>query len=267
MKHLLLILLTLLPAIVRPEPIQVQVIEVRSQPAADLLAGIEPLLGAHSSASAYHDKLIVKGTAEEIAAVRSLLDRLDQPARRLIIEVRQGGGQSVSTQGVGYGVNTGNVRIGRVPPGSEATVRLQDARTRSQGDSVQRVQAIDGRAALIRTGQSVPVYQSQPRWYGYGVAPGYRVDYRDLSSGFHALPRVHGDQVTVEIFQQQQREADSGRFAHQQASSVLRGRLGEWLTLGSIGGEDAASRNQIGLHAQTQRRQDRLIELRVVPLD
>jgi type II secretory pathway component GspD/PulD (secretin) len=265
--HLILIPLVILPAILYAEPTQVQVIEVRSQPAGDLVAGIEPLLGKDSSVSAYHDKLIVKGTADEIAAVRALLERLDQPARRLLIEVRQGGGQSVSTQGLGYGVNTGDVRIGRAPREGEARLRLQDARTRSEGDSLQRVQALDGRAALIRTGQSVPVYQAQPQLYGYAVAPGYRIDYKDVSSGFYALPRVHGDQVTVEIYQQQARAAGSGRFHHQQASSVLRGRLGQWLTLGSIGGEDAVSRNQIGLHAQTQRQQDRLIELRVVPLD
>jgi type II secretory pathway component GspD/PulD (secretin) len=267
MKQLLLICLTMFATAVWGAPPQIEVIEVRSRPAADLLDSIRPLLGQHSSVSAYHDKLIVNGTPDEIVAVRSLLASLDRPSRRLIIEVRHGGGQSVSSQGLGYGVNTGNVRIGRAPPRDGATVSLQDARTRSDGDSLQRVQALDGRPALIRTGQSVPVYLGQPGWYGHRVAPGYRVDYRDVSSGFYALPRVHGNQVTIEIYQQQQRSGDRGRFDHQQASSVLRGRLGEWLTLGSIGGEDAASRNEIGLHAQTQRRQDTLIELRVVARD
>lgn len=267
MKQLFLIFLTLFATAVWGAPPRVEVIEVRSQPAADLLDSIQPLLGQHSSVSAYHDKLIVKGTPDEIAAVRSLLASLDRPPRRLIIEVRQGGGQSVSTQGLGYGVNTGSLQIGRAPPQPGAALSLQDARTRSDGDSLQRVQALDGRPALIRTGQSVPVYQGQPRWYGHRVAPGYRVDYRDVSTGFYALPRVHGNQVTIEVYQQRQRSADRGRFDNQQASSMLRGRLGEWLTLGSIGGEDAASGNRIGLHAQTQRRQDTLIELRVVALD
>jgi len=93
------------------------------------------------------------------------------------------------------------------------------------------------------------------------------VQYRDATSGFYALPRVHGDQVTIEIYQHNARLSGSDRFNIQEASSMLRGNLGQWMTLGSVGGETGDRRNQIGLHVQTRRTQDMQLELRVLPVD
>ena len=246
---------------------QVVTIQIKSRPAASMVDAVRPILGQDGSVSAFHDKLIVKGTPEQITTVRAMLRQIDRPARRLIIEVRQAGQISQSSRDFGYGVSTGEVRVGRVPPGSDAQISYQDIRTRGSGDSLQRVQALDGRPALIRAGQSVPVYQAQQYVGPWGVSQGYEVQYRDATSGFYALPRVHGNQVTVEIYQQSERPVDGGRFNIQRASSMLRGNLGEWMTLGSVGGETGDRRNQIGRHYQTHRTQDMRLELRVVPVD
>ena len=48
---------------------------------------------------------------------------------------------------------------------------------------------------------------------------------------------------------------------------MLRGDLGQWMTLGSIGGQDFGNRDDLGLHVQTHRSQDRQIELRVIAVD
>lgn len=266
-KRFLAALLICLGGLASAGDSQVVVIPVMNQPAAALVETLRPLLGQHGSVSAHHDRLIVRGSREEIAAVRSLLGEIDRPARRLIIEVRQGGGLAQSTQGFGYGVRTDELRLGRVPPRSDAGIAYQDLRTRARDDSLHRVQALDGRPALIRAGQSVPVYEAYQDVYGRGLVQGYQVRYRDLSSGFYALPRVHGNQVTVEIHQQQQGAVPGGRFNTQQAATVLRGTVGQWLTLGSIGGEDSDSHNEPGWHAQTRRSQDRQLELRVIPVD
>jgi hypothetical protein len=246
---------------------QVEVIRITSQPAASLIDAVRPLLGQTGSVSAFHDKLIVQGDADQIAAVRRLIGEIDRPARRLIIEVRQTGTLSQSGRRIDYGVHINNVYLGRVPPGANAQVNVQDFETRGRGDSLQRVQALDGRPALIRTGQSVPVYQAQQYIGRWGVAQGYQMQYRDTSSGFYALPRVHGNQVTVEIYQQNERPAANGRFDLQQASTVLRGEIGRWMTLGSIGGAGNDKQNDIGLYAQTRRAQDMQLELRVIPVN
>lgn len=243
------------------------VIQIRSQPAAALVNTIRPLVGPNGSVSAYHDKLIVSGTPAQIANVQSMLKQLDQPPRRLIIEVRQAGNVSSSRRDIGYGVNTENVRLGRVPPGSQGQITYQQAQTRGHDDSLQRVQALDGRPALIRAGQSVPVYSAHQEVVGNSVVQGFNVQYRDTGSGFYAVPRVHGNQVTIEIHQQHSSAAPNGYFNNQEASTVLQGGLGQWLVLGSIGGDDSNNRNELGRHVQTHRSTDRSLELRVLPVD
>ncbi|MGB5200692.1 MAG: hypothetical protein WBN68_00320 [Sedimenticolaceae bacterium] len=267
MRHLIVIALLCLSGSILADGTQVEVIQIMSRPAATLIDTITPLIGEHSSVSAHHDKLVVKGSRAEIDAIRALLRDLDRPARRLLIEVRQLGSQSLSSKDFGYGVHTDNVRLGTAAPGSDASISFQGLQTRGRDDALQQVQALDGLPATIRVGQSVPVYQAYEYIGRYPVARGYEVDYRDTASGFIALPRVHGDQVTVEIFQQQERPSYDGRFDHQQAATVLRGNLGQWLTLGSIGGTASDSENAIGRSFQTRRAQDRQLELRVLAID
>ena len=260
-------LLLLLSALAFADDIQVVSIPVVSQPAAALVDTVRPLLGRDGGVSAFRDRLLVRGTTHQIAAVRSLLSEIDRPPRRLIIEVRQAGKLSLSTRGLGYGVDTGNVRLGQASPGSDGRISYQSVETRGRDDSLQRVQALDGRPALIRAGRSIPVYHGYQDIVGRRMVQGFGMHYRDTASGFVALPRVHGDQVTVEIYQQHERPAANGRFDLQQASTVLRGGLGQWLTLGSVGSDDHDQRHQLGRQVQTRRAHDRQLELRVVPVN
>jgi hypothetical protein len=267
MKILIVFLLLLLSGLASAERTEVTTIPVMGQPAAALVEAVRPLLGRDGSVSAWRDMLIVRGTREQLAAVRSLVSEIDRPPRRLIIEVRQGGQLSLSTRGIGYGVDTGNVRLGRANPDGGGRITYQGAQTRARDDSLQRVQALDGRPALIRTGQSVPVQRAYRGIVGRRMVQGFEMHYRDTASGFVALPHVHGDQVTVEIFQSHERPAGNGGFDLQRAATVLRGELGQWLTLGSIGSEDDDQDHQVGRHLQTHRAQDRQLELRVIPVN
>ena len=226
------------------------------------------MLGRDSSVSVHRNTLVIRGTQAEVAEIRKVLTAIDRPPRRLLIEVRNSSGQSFSTQGLGYGVDTGNVRIGEAPPpGSQGQVRYLGAETRGQADTVQRVRALEGQPALIRAGESVPIYQGYQGVVGGGFVQGYEVQYRDAIQGFHALPRVNGDRVTVEIYQQADPYQPGGTFSRQDASTVVEGRLGEWMTLASTGGSDVDRQNAIGWHAQTHHTGDRNIELRVIPVD
>lgn len=267
MTRLTAALLLLLSDLAVAATLEVVTLPVTSQPAAALVDAVQPLLRPDGGASAFRDRLIVRGTRAQIAAVRELLRELDRPPRRLIIEVRHSGGVSLSTRGIGYGVDTGHVRLGEAMPDSGGRIRYRSAQTRGRDNSLQRVQAVEGRPALIRTGQSVPVYRAYQNVAGRRMEQGFAMHFRDTASGFFALPRVHGNQVTLEIFQQQERPGVHGRFDVQQASTVLRGGIGQWLTLGSTGGEDRDRQHGIGREVQTRRTQDRLLELRVVPLD
>ncbi len=246
---------------------QVVTIQIMSQPAASLVEVVRPVLGQGANVSAFHDKLIVSGNPAQIAAARAVIAEIDRPARRLIIEVRQANHLVESNRSAGYGLNTGSLRLGQVPPGSEGQLSYHSAQTRGRGDSLQRVQALDGRPAMIRAGQSVPVFRTHQQIVGNTVVQGFDMRYRDTGSGFMALPRVHGDQVTVEIYQRNDRPSANGRFNTQRASTVLRGGLGQWLTLGSTGGQQGRQGDRLGRHITTQRERDSHLQLRVLSVD
>ena len=267
MRHLFVLLLLLITGMATANDVQVATMIVKSRPAAAMIDIVRPLLGENGGVSAFHDKLIVRGSPRQIAAVRALLKDIDRPARRLIIEVRNSGSLDAFDRDLSYGARTGDVRLGRAPRREGAHIGYRDLRTRAEHDGTQRVQALDGRPALIRAGQSVPVYTGYQHAYGHRFAQGFDVHYRDTMSGFYALPRVHGDRVTVEIYQQQERAVAGGRFNTQQASTVLSGALGQWLSLGAIGGSHADQQNALGRHIQTRRTDDRHIELRVIALE
>lgn len=244
-----------------------EVVQIMTRPAASLIGAVRPVLGDTGGVSAFHDKLIIRGTPEQIAAAKALIAELDRPARRLIIEVRQASQVDLSSQRFGYGARTDNIELGRVPPGQRAQLGFQQMQTRGHTDALQRVQALDGRPAMIRVGQSVPVYQTHQQVFGNTVVQGIDVRYRDADRGFIALPRVHGTEVTVEIYQQDDRPTQGGRFDRQAASTILRGRLGEWLTLGSVGDSRDDTDNQIGGYVATRRAEDRQLMLRILPVD
>lgn len=246
---------------------QVVTIQIMSRPAASLVEAVRPVLGQGASVSAFHDKLIVTGNPSQIAAARAVVAEIDRPARRLIIEVREANELVESNRSLGYGVDSGNARLGRVAPGSRGQLSYHSAQTRGRGDSRQTIQALDGRPAMIRAGQSVPIYQTHQQIVGNTVVQGFNMHYRDTGSGFMALPRVHGDQVTVEIHQRNDRPSGNGRFDTQGASTVLRGRLGQWLTLGSTGGQQGREGDRLGRHITTQRERDSHLQLRVLTVD
>lgn len=267
MHYLLALSLLLFTATISADDNQVVTLLVKSRPAAAMVDVVRPLLDETGGVSAFHDKLIVRGNRQQIAAVRKLLEDIDRPARRLLIEVRTSGRLAAEESDLNYGVRTDNLRLGTAPRRDGTYLSYRDLQTRGELDGTQRVQALDGRPALIRSGQSVPVYRGYQQFYGNRLVQGFDVNYRDTLSGFYALPRVHGDQVTVEIYQQNERAVANGRFNSQQASTLLRGALGQWLSLGSLGGSDSNQQNALGRHFQTRRSEDRQIELRVIAID
>jgi hypothetical protein len=180
-----------------PPARQFAYLTVSSQPAEDLLEVLRPMVGG-GTLMAHRDQLIVQGTPDEIAAVRAGLAQLDRPPRRLMIEVRLA--ERVGGRGQQFNTNT--------------LERL-----------VQRVQTLDGRAAQIRTGEWRPMVTGGGPW-------GVSRDLQVLDSGFQALPRVHGEEVTVEIDQQREEPRPNDQARTSMAETVIRGRLGEWLELG-----------------------------------
>jgi hypothetical protein len=126
------------------------------------------------------------------------------------------------------------------------------------------VQVAEGNRAFIQTGQTVAVPQTDVAGFAgqrttggrpTGTAPGASGatrgtiaggqvsgwnEYRDVMSGFYILPRVSGDRVTLELDTQHdtlarpEQNLAPGSANLQHAATVVSGRLGEWIEVGSV---------------------------------
>ncbi len=83
---------------------------------------------------------------------------------------------------------------------------------------------------------------------GHGALRQYtEFGYQQLGTGFYVRPRVHGEQVTVEINPSRQRESLEGRgqITTQSLHTTVSGRLGEWLAIGAVQ-EESRDRSSSG---------------------
>ena len=137
------------------------------------------------------------------------------------------------------GDNGARVEIGNRR--NQVGAKINSTRDIENSADVQNVQVLEGNAAFIRVGQSVP-YQSRTVVRGrQGTTVVEDTQFQDVSSGFYVLPRVSGSQVTLEINPQRNTLGSEGAVNVQQASTVLSGRLGEWIELGGVGQQGSSS--------------------------
>jgi len=159
--------------------------------------------------------------------------------------------QEASVYGTAGGSH-GRIRIPETPTEGGVKVEAGGGRNRVGGKVVstrdiedsrdtQRIQVLEGNQAFIRAGQSVPYTTQTVIQNGRHVTVTEGTTYRDVTSGFYVVPRISGDQVTLEINPQRNTVGASGSVNIQQAATTLSGRLGEWIELGGVGGQSASS--------------------------
>ena len=235
----------------------VEVIPLQSQLPQNIIPVIRPLLGPDGALNSMNNQLILKVDESQLQEIKRLIRQLDRPPQRLLIEVSvESGGQE---QQSGYDVK------GRISTegNSRARVKIKDYRTRNQNDSSQIIHATEGYPALISYGHIVPYHE-----YDIDVYPGYvrqrqYTSFMDATSGFYVIPRLNGNQVSLEIQQQSNRYRANGVLGVQETNTFVGGQLGEWIRLGGIG--QAANRQGDGiLHRSTSNmNRDRQIYVRV----
>jgi hypothetical protein len=246
-----------------------EVFTLRFRTVDEVASVLRPLVPAPGAVTGLGDRLVVKTTAENLPAVAEVLGRIDQAPRRLLIRVRQEREENLDAlrASAEARLRAGDLRLSTGRPGGDSGARVEvyGTTSRDEGTTEQQVQTIDGRAALIRAGTSVPVGEQYLFVGPAGAGVAGSVRYLDLATGFYALPRVSGDQVTLELSPFSARASGSGGgvIDTQAASSVVSGRLGDWLVVASSveSGDDRGS----GILSSTRRRGDtqRLILLRV----
>lgn len=193
-----------------------ELLPVKHRLAEDLLPAAQAALNGAGNVSAYGNQLIVTSTPEKMRELRELVERLDAPARRLLI--------SVSTQASGtYNVNS--------PNHSQAPLRIINHSTPRNG-GVQKIHTSEGYPALIQTGQSIPITSISSGPYGELYAD---TQHRELARGLYVTAHLSGNVVHLALSSQHDSLEQSSReiITTRQVDTRVSGPLGEWILIGS----------------------------------
>ena len=230
---------------------ELEIIDLRHRRAEDIIPIVLPLLEAGGALTGADDKLFVRSNPANLAQIREAVAAIDRPQRQLLITVGQGNAAArdgTSVRGNAT-IGSGDVRVGvNRPPAAEsgATVITRSRSVQTDQQNTSSVRALEGTEAYISIGQSVPFTSGTVTTGRYPPVVQQSTAYRDVTSGFYATARVSGDLVTLEISSRQQayRERDQ-TIDTQGVTSVVTGRLGEWIELGAV--REAQSGSSSGL--------------------
>jgi type II secretory pathway component GspD/PulD (secretin) len=228
-----------------------EVIDLKYRSADQIVPMLKPLLAPGGTISSLQNRVIVRTTPQNLAELHKVLDAVDTVPKRLVISVRQeaAGTGTASEAEVSGSIGTGDARVtvpgSRNRPGDTVVIRqgdnvvkgrVQSSQSATTNRGVQTVQVLEGNEATIRIGQSVPIRSSSVTRTPQGTQISESVEYRDSDTGFRVRPRVHGDQITLEISARSDAPANpnSQTLNIQHVDTVVSGRQGEWLEIGGI---------------------------------
>lgn len=226
-----------IPRHVLAEDATLEVIALRHLTVEQAMPLIKPLLGKQGALSGMNNQLIVRTTPANLKQLKDVLARFDVAAQRLLITVSQDVRSVTEDRDIALSARTRRgalgVDIGQSPAdGVELRTQRSDA---EQNDlRTQQVHVLEGRPAFIELGQSVPVVQNHVTVDGYKPHVYATIDYKDLTTGFSVLPRVNGENVTLEVspYRAVPSPQGGGNIDIQQMQTTVTGRLGAWLELG-----------------------------------
>ncbi|WP_374337897.1 hypothetical protein [Methyloversatilis sp.] len=268
------LLFCLLCPLVAHAQVKLDIVPLKHRTPEQVLPVLRGLAGDDAALSGANNRIFIRADAATREAVKQAIEALDTPLRSLMISVRHDNDDSIGREGLAVSgdIRTGSagVRIddegrdGALIEGRTGDNRVQTRVWSTRGDATdrlsQRVQVVEGGAAFIRAGISTPVPFTQTVTGPQGALVTQGTQYLDVSSGFYATPRLHGDQVTLDISPQKESLSDTqyGEVRSARLVSTLRGRLGEWMELGSSGHSEQVSRRGVTRYGtrdvQSQRR-------------
>ena len=210
-----------------------EIIELRSRPAEQILPLLQPLLTNGGSISGSGFQLFVRTGAANLAQIRQVVASLDRAARQVMISVRQEFGAATSVGGVGG-------QIVLHPGTSSGRGSLYDRTSTARDDVAQQVRTHEGIQAWIQTGSSMVTTQRSVTRTVNGVIVRETPVQRDFNTGFYVTPRMTGDTVYLDIATQRDTPDATGvrsgtridAVSTSRVSSTVSGKLGAWIDLG-----------------------------------
>lgn len=230
------------------------VIDLKHRRAEELMPVLQPLLEPGGALSGQDYKLFVRTSSTNLAQLRSAVEQLDRQQRQMLVSVRRSTAQDIQRESASASgtlrTGDGSVSVNERPrAGSGISVRAGQTNLQTQGSSVSSVLVLEGNAAFISTGSSVPIVTAAAVGGGRRPFVAGTIEQRNLQRGFMVTPRVNGEQVILDISQQDERVAGGG-IQSQSLNTQVMGRLGSWIQLGGV--SESSSRTDSGILSRSQ---------------
>jgi type II secretory pathway component GspD/PulD (secretin) len=244
-----LALLVLAASAARAEILVIEVLPLTHRPSEEVVPILRELVEPGGSVTGANDQIIVRSTPGNLAQLKSVLAALDTKPLQLRISVRQSvaGATSSATETLAARIASGDVAAGvggpNAGPGAilrhgdgENGVAYRSYRTHGADERAesQFVTALEGRPAFISSGQLLPLPQTAAVLTPYGASVHQGIAYHEVGSGFYVTPRVHGDEVSLDIspYAAQPSRAGAGAVETRGLTGAARGKLNQWIPLG-----------------------------------
>lgn len=232
------------------------IIKLKSALPDQVVPTLRAMLAPGDKITAARNTLFIRTSPARLAEIRSMLDQLDRPARRLLITVRRGAYAMADSDRLSADarLQSGNNRvvIGNPPRGRGSEIRINRGSSNSSSQGDQRIQAMEGQPAYIYTGASMAVPGRTTIIRNGTVISQRTTSYRDALQGFHVVPNINGNRVTLSIHQQHDQPGVRGTINMQHADSVVSGQLGEWISLGGGHSRNSSQSSSIGGYGSYQ---------------
>ncbi len=257
LQSLLAMLLIAVTTIAQADERQIEIISLQHRLAEELLPSLQPFIDKSGVMSAKDNQLIIRTSGNNFKELARLIQRLDQPIKQLLIEVRQPlspSRHSTKTDISGsVSLNDNNTHI---------RLRSYGTSSRDASASNQQIQVLEGHTALIKTGQLVPMAKKQLRSGGQVETI---IEQQDVSSGFKVTPRLSGEIVLLEIipFNTSPANTGGGIINQQQAFTTVSTKLGEWIEIAGISSSQQLTSRATVYKTHERNQQQRQILIRV----
>lgn len=221
---------------------ELQLIELRYRLAEEILPVVQPLLEPGGVLTGANEVLFVNTSPANFEQIRQAVELLDRRPRQLMITVGQGTvtrDERTDLRGAAT-VGSGEVRVGvNTPPGAEssAAVGARSGSQRADLHNTSSVRTLEGTETYIALGQLVPLTATQVVPVARRPLEYTSTEYREVSTGFYATVRLHGEMVTLEVSPRQQRLRAAATAPVVETAalvSTVSGPLGEWIPLGAV---------------------------------
>ena len=253
-------------------------IQLENRPAIEIIPVVKPMLGADDAITGQGFKIFLRSSPQTLAEVKAMIDVLDAATKILRISVFQGSDRDLNSLGihgnlqieagdasVSVGTNRNKNSAGSISysnGNSSGNIETTSTWARLQDNPIHHLRVSEGTEGYIETGEQIP-YFSGAGWRLPGTDGG-GVEFKDVTTGFYVLPRIHGDNVTLEVspFKNSKSKTSGANIETQHANTTITGAIGEWLLIGGATEQVQRSQSSTGSYSSTQSRRNESIWIR-----